>query len=269
MPTAAPAPAAIEPVERATIVELVVNSLRGKILLGQLPVGSRLPAERDLARSLGVNRLTLRAALSRLQALGLIIVRHGTGTVVANWRETAGLETLSFLLRTGDPRDPTWRTYLEHLLEIRRIIAAETVALACQRRTDADLADLRRVVEEARAHTADPVAFAARDVRIARAVVRVSRNLGFELLLNMLAPFPELQPEVARAMYPDPVEHMKHHEAVLALLEQGEPETARGFVRAALEQQDRATLDRLSSTARRSARSSANKPAARKRASST
>jgi len=251
MPDPAPLPAhAIEPVERSTVVDQVVDSIRAKILLGHLPIGSRLPAERDLARSLGVNRLTLRASLARLQALGLIVVRHGAGTVVANWRETAGLETLSFLLRTGDPKDRGWRTYLEHLLEVRRIIAAEAVALACQRRTNADLAELRRVVDHARAHVSDPVAFAQLDMAISRAVARSTRNLGFELLLNMVARLPVLQPEVARAMYPDPAAHMAHHDAVVALIEQADPEVARSFVRTALEQQDRSTLNRLVSSPR-------------------
>gem|GEM_PF-797007 len=251
MPAPGPVPAhAIEPVERSTVVDQVVDSVRAKILLGHLPIGSRLPAERDLARSLGVNRLTLRAALARLQALGLIVVRHGAGTVVANWRETAGLETLSFLLRTGNSKDPGWHAYLGDLLEVRRILAAEAVALACQRRTDADLAELRSVVDLARARTSDPVAFAELDIAISRAVVRSTHNLGFELLLNMVACLPVLQPELARAMYPDPAAHMAYHDAVVALVERAEPEAARLFVRTALERQDRSTFEQLMSSSR-------------------
>lgn len=237
----------IEPLDRVTVVERLVDSLRKEILFGRLRAGERLPAERDLAGRFGVNRLTLRAALARLQALGLIVVRHGTGTVVAPWRETSGPDTLAFLLRAGDPADDSWRGWLEALLEIRRIVAVEALGLACERRTLADLQAIRDATEAARAET-DPVRFAHRDVDIARAVVRASHNLGLELLLNTLARFPDLQPEVANAMYPRPDLHMAHHDAVIDLIERGEASMARDFLRAALEHQDRETLSRLRAT---------------------
>ena len=44
------------------------DRLRGEILAGRLAAGARLPSERELSLALGVNRLTLRAALARLEA---------------------------------------------------------------------------------------------------------------------------------------------------------------------------------------------------------
>src|SRR5579864_6669676 len=89
--------AAIGPVARSSVVDAVADRLRGEILGGRVAAGSRLPSERELSLALGVNRLTLRAALARLEAMGLIAIRHGAGTVVASWRERAGLDTLATL----------------------------------------------------------------------------------------------------------------------------------------------------------------------------
>ncbi|WP_027928147.1 PLP-dependent aminotransferase family protein [Amycolatopsis benzoatilytica] len=53
------------------------------VLDGQLPVGTRLPAERELADALGVSRTLIGAALDRLRADGLIASRRGAGSWVA------------------------------------------------------------------------------------------------------------------------------------------------------------------------------------------
>src|SRR5580700_6875979 len=132
--------ASIGPVARSSVVDAVADRLRGEILAGRLPAGAKIPSERELSFALGVNRLTLRAALARLEALGLITTRHGSGTVVADWRERAGLEMLGTLVRGLKLADPTWHDLVRSALEIRRILAAEAVALAAERHTAEDLA---------------------------------------------------------------------------------------------------------------------------------
>src|SRR5450432_3469751 len=131
--------AAIGPIARSSVVDAVADRLRGEILAGRIPAGSKLPSERELSLALGVNRLTLRASLARLEALGLIVTKHGAGTVVASWRERAGLETLGTLVRGLKVADPAWHDLVRSTLEIRRILAAEAVALAAERHTEDDL----------------------------------------------------------------------------------------------------------------------------------
>jgi len=69
----------------ATSVPLYVQITEGlldQIESGKLAPGARLPSERKLSEALGVNRLTLRRALSRLEAQGVIIRQHGKGNFV-------------------------------------------------------------------------------------------------------------------------------------------------------------------------------------------
>src|SRR3984957_10140043 len=137
--------AVLGPVARSSVVDAVADRLRGEILAGRLPAGSRIPSERELSLALGVNRLTLRAALGRLEAVGLIATRHGAGTVVASWRERAGLDALASLIAFLQADDVERRDLVISLLELRRIVAAEAIALAAERRTKKDL-DLMTVL---------------------------------------------------------------------------------------------------------------------------
>ena len=64
--------------------QAVVRQIEQLILRGILSPGERLPAERDLAEQLAVSRPSLRAAISDLQASGLLVSRAGAGIFVAD-----------------------------------------------------------------------------------------------------------------------------------------------------------------------------------------
>src|SRR5579863_6802427 len=148
--------ASIAPVARQSVVDAVADRLRGEILSGRLRPGTRLPSERELSLALGVNRITLRASLARLEALGLLTTRHGAGTIVASWRERAGLEMLGTLVRGLKLADPAWHELVRSSLELRRILASEAVALAAERHTEEDLASIATCAQVLREHIDDP-----------------------------------------------------------------------------------------------------------------
>lgn len=64
------------------VIEQTIEILRRKILSGEYSSEGRLLSESDLAEELGVSRTTVRSALSRLEAEGVITRRHGAGTFV-------------------------------------------------------------------------------------------------------------------------------------------------------------------------------------------
>lgn len=226
--------AAIGPVARSSVVDAVSDRLRNEILAGRLAAGSRLPSERELSLALGVNRLTLRAALARLEAMGLVTTRHGSGTEVAPWRERAGLEALPMVMSSLDPREPAWLELLTSLLEIRRVLVAEAVALAALRHTPEDLEMLESLAEEQTTRLDDPLAFARGDLAFQRALVRATRSVGFELLLNTFTRFPDEQPELVAKLYDHREAALAFYGALLGVVRSGDAESARTNVRAAL-----------------------------------
>jgi GntR family transcriptional repressor for pyruvate dehydrogenase complex len=199
-----------------------------------------LPSERELSLALGVNRLTLRASLARLEALGLIATRHGAGTVVASWRERAGLETLGTLVRGLKLADPAWHDLVRSTLEIRRILAAEAVALAAERHTEEDIGAIAACAQVVLEHADDPVAFARADLAFMRAVCKAARNLGLELFLNTFARWPEEHPQLVTILYDDTGRLAELYPAVIDLIRSRDSEAARFLARRAIEELDEA-----------------------------
>jgi GntR family transcriptional repressor for pyruvate dehydrogenase complex len=228
----------LAPIARQSVVDAVADRIRGEILAGRLRPGSRLPSERELSLALGVNRLTLRASLARLEALGLLTTRHGAGTVVASWRERAGLEMLGTLLRGIRIADRPWHDLVRSALEIRRILAAEAVALVAERHTEEDLDAIAASGQELGEHMDDPVAFARADLAFMRAVCKAAHNVGLELFLNTFARWPDEHPELVGILYDDRPNTAAMVRAVIDLLKARDGASARTLVRAALEAAD-------------------------------
>src|SRR5262245_22928380 len=72
----------LQPPDRSRVDEQIAAAIADAILDGAFPPGSTLPPERELAEQLGVNRTSLRQGLARLQQMGLIEAKHGSGNVV-------------------------------------------------------------------------------------------------------------------------------------------------------------------------------------------
>ena len=131
--------------------------------------GSKLPNENELSETLGVSRTTLREAISFLAAQGVLEIRRGKGTFVAESLPAEGLD----LTALAGVRS---RVRAKDLFEMRLIFEPATVALACQRASDEELEQIlnkARRVEQAAAAGGDwPLA----DQEFHWAIIKASHN---------------------------------------------------------------------------------------------
>ena len=72
----------IQVIESRRLYLQIADQLRSLITAGEFPSGSRLPAERELAKRFGVSRPSLREALIALEVEGYVDVRPGSGIIV-------------------------------------------------------------------------------------------------------------------------------------------------------------------------------------------
>ncbi len=126
------------PVLRSRLYEQVADQINRWITENGLLAGDRLPPERELAQRLGVSRATLSQALVALEVIGVVVVRHGDGTVLT---ERARTGPVIEAIRAHADRLP-------EIIEARDALESKLAALAASRRTDADLAAIRAALEE-------------------------------------------------------------------------------------------------------------------------
>jgi len=124
----------LAPIEKHRLSDLIVDRITELISTGAYEVGTRLPSERELARSFEVSRSLVREALRIVESLGLIAVRPGIGAIVTrNGPETANVAGY----------------FCKHpievlaMLEVREILLIRMAALAADRMTEAELRTLR------------------------------------------------------------------------------------------------------------------------------
>jgi DNA-binding FadR family transcriptional regulator len=92
--------------ERRKVTEQIADALRADIVGGKLKVGASLPSERDLAQQYDVNRSSVREALLRLEAWGLVEIRQGGATRVRDYLDSGGMNVLPHLIELGQNLDP-------------------------------------------------------------------------------------------------------------------------------------------------------------------
>jgi DNA-binding GntR family transcriptional regulator len=113
--------------------DVIYDSLRERILVGQLPPGTEIRQEL-LARQFGTSRVPIREALSRLQAERLITLRPRRGFAV-------------MLLSHSE---------IVEIFELRMAVEEHAMRIATKARTDADVREIEALVE--RMETLDPAA---------------------------------------------------------------------------------------------------------------
>ena len=110
----------IQSIEPQRLYRQIAEQLRALITSGEFAVGARLPAERDLAKQLGVSRPSVREALIALEVEGWVEVRTGSGVYVLD-RSGNGSRS--------DAVAPTEWGPLE-LIRARAVVEGEIAALA-------------------------------------------------------------------------------------------------------------------------------------------
>lgn len=102
----------------------IAEQLRALITAGEWVIGSRLPAERDLAKQLGVSRPSVREALIAMEVEGWVEVRTGSGVYVLDRTATTSHARSQATQISPDEWGPL------ELIRARRVVEGEIAAVA-------------------------------------------------------------------------------------------------------------------------------------------
>ena len=193
----------------------------GELVAGKYPVGTRMPAERELAAKYEVSRPTVREAIIALEVQGIVEVRVGSGAYV---RRIPGNEDL-----------PGFNISAFELTEARLMFEGEAAALAATQITDAEISEIALLVEAIAQENNDPRGTDMADRAFHLAIAKATRNSAIseaiERLWDLRATSPEaaLLHEKARTANIKPV--VDEHSAILEALRARDPAAARAAMR--------------------------------------
>src|SRR5215831_10175038 len=210
----------VRPDADGVVAEQVVDQIREMIRRGMLKPGDRLPAERELAKRLGISRASLRHGLRFLAAIGVLNSRHGSGTYIAHGPPVLQSEPLQVLADLH-------RFSYQDMFETRKVLECALAELAAVNARDEHLTQMAEEVAEMYASLNDPQEYLVHDVRFHRAVAAASGNQILSALMNMVstAAYENRRTTVERAT--DLKESAEFHRQIYRLIRARKPAEAR------------------------------------------
>lgn len=151
----------IEPISRQTVSDQVFEQLKQNLVSGVWKPGDKIPSENELCTLFGVSRITARHALGKLAALGLIETRLGEGSYARDMSDGALLQEILPLIYSTQISQQQMQT---EVLEFRKIYEINAAALAAERITPEEVADLSRALEDMRKGVQDLPRYAQADL---------------------------------------------------------------------------------------------------------
>lgn len=158
----------------------VVNHIREMIEKGVLKPGEKIPAEREFAQKLKISRASLRTGIGYMAAMGIMKVRHGVGTFVAEGPPEIGKSSLGLLGALHAFK--SWQMF-----EARLVLEGKMAALAAERGKEEHFTMLAEEVGEMYATVDDPEQYLIHDVRFHRTIAAASGNAILASLMETIS----------------------------------------------------------------------------------
>ena len=211
------------------LAQQLVDTIGDRIVDGRLAAGTKLPTEAGIMAEYGVSRTVVREALSRLQAAGQVLTRHGIGTFVVGPGQGASFRITPEQLATVKE--------VIAILELRIGLETEAAALAAQRRTEANLRVMRAALDEFEAALRSGRDAIAADFRFHLEIARATQNANYAELMASLgrAMIPRARIDVLAPLSEDRRDYLRRvnseHENLYDAIARQDSEAARAAMR--------------------------------------
>jgi GntR family transcriptional repressor for pyruvate dehydrogenase complex len=126
-------------IEKVSAPDMVCEKIKEQIQSGVWRIYEKIPSENELAGVFGVNRLTVRIALQKLNTLGILETRVGDGTYVRSFDFDMLMQEISEFYITSK--------MLKDVSEFRMLLETECARLAVQRATDEEIRELKQICQ--------------------------------------------------------------------------------------------------------------------------
>ena len=204
-------------VKRYSLSRQVADQLEKMIVDGTYPVGEKIPTEPELTEMFSVSRNTLREAIQSLTAAGILVVKQGDGTYVRSNNRFHARMSMEY-----DQVSP------DDILEARNVLEVTIAALAAQRRTDEDLAEIEQALRSRQTQAATDKENTEADMQFHLTVSHACHNKILMDLYSSVASYTKnhiAQRQAMTEMVPAEIDSL-HEKLFLAIRDQ-KPDAAR------------------------------------------
>ncbi len=204
-----------QPLEKRSVVKLVIDRIRDAVLSKEIGPGDYLPSENELTQSLGVGKTSVREAIKMLEAMGIVEVSQGRGTVIRKEFGADSLSALVFQLMLEQGSN-------QQLLELRSIFEPAYTQLALRKASDEDLDRLEANLErfERKIHSGDQTA--EDDLSFHQLILEITGN---PFIVRVGTTIHQLfTASVGRSMRTIPETALKDHRAIYDAFRSRDPE---------------------------------------------
>lgn len=159
----------IQKVLRLSITDQVFNQLKEQLYRNEWKIGEKIPSENELTELFGVSRITVRQALQKLTALGLIETRLGEGSFVKS-------VTLGTSMNQLIPMAYLAENSLLEIIEFRRVMEGKVAELATKKATQEEIVTLEKAYKQMELVKDDLQKFAEADMSFHLILANMTKN---------------------------------------------------------------------------------------------
>lgn len=215
-------------IDKTSTSEKVFQQIKDNIINDVWHRGEKIQSEIELAQSFGVSRNTVRTALQRLGAMGLLFIKHGERTIVAEGIYDENIiNTIPYI----EMDEKEWY----EVLKFRSIVEVAMMRLAALNRSDDDLIELKKctieIVEFRKNHKAELSTFA--DLRFHICMAAATKNKAYYNFVIKMKDIWFSQQRMSRLKFTE--EYYDLHGDIYEAILQKDAEKARKDMRAHLE----------------------------------
>ena len=169
----------------STLSRDLTSRILRRIVDGVYPAGTKLPTERVLADEFGVARTVVREALKRIEAVGLLTIRQGSGALVEDFQTVGGIELADLLIVRKDGSID--KEFVEDIGGMHQNMHVWLTQLGALNSTKEEIEELKRLLRERAALPKDDEGRKSLAFEITRRIFQASHNRFLQLLFNTLA----------------------------------------------------------------------------------
>lgn len=169
----------IKAIKKVDVVEKAYEQLKENIANGTWSPGQKIPSENQLAKKFNVSRNSVRSAIQKLKAMGVLSAKQGSGTIVCD-----GLNSL--FNNCFIPFIPLTREEMIQILEFRMVLDIEGARLAAMRASDEDIENIKRNLDGMFLSLNDYEKYTMADFQFHLSILKASKNdIFYEVMLNL------------------------------------------------------------------------------------